>query len=231
MTFLQQVKYTILGFLGVGVLGLLYLIGTNYDGGEDMTKFDFTEDKLNVSRTLLLLWEFVWLTVIVIGAIYLARRVTNPENKNAEERLEAFEGTLFKIVISALVLAGILTLLVPAFVGDGLPQYRTDDSGEVIDVQAQQYAFTILKDGAPVSATNPLETGTTYVFELRTIDTTHGFGIYDPDGILLVQAQIVPDYTTRLVYNFDDAGTYKIICMEYCGIDHHGMLYDQLVVV
>ncbi|MHA2091155.1 MAG: hypothetical protein ACW98K_09875 [Candidatus Kariarchaeaceae archaeon] len=221
MTFLQQVKYTILGFLVVGVLGLFVLIIGNYDGGADMTKFDFNEDKLNVSRTLLLVWEFFWLTSITIGAIYVAKRATNPANKSAEERLEEFETTLFKIVISALVLAAILTMLLPAFIGDGLPQYRTNESGEVIDVQAQQYAFLLTKDGGALPV---LDTGTKYVFELRTIDTTHGFGIYDPDGILLVQAQIVPDYTTRLVYSFDDAGTYFIRCMEYCGIAHHDMV-------
>ncbi|MHA2250035.1 MAG: hypothetical protein ACXAD7_06720 [Candidatus Kariarchaeaceae archaeon] len=231
MNFLEQVKYTILAFLAVGVIGLLFLLGRNFETGGELTKFDFTEDKLNISRIVLLTWEFFWLTAIIIGAVWLARRATDKSNAQAEEKLENFEPLFFKIMIGVLILAAFFSLVVPAFVGDGLPHYRVNDEGEVVTVTASQYAFSITYNGAAVSAANPLETGVTYVFELRTTDTTHGFGLYDPDGVLLMQAQIVPGYTTNLVHTFDDAGTYNVRCMEYCGISHHTMEYPILEVV
>ena len=35
---------------------------------------------------------------------------------------------------------------------------------------------------------------------------------------------------TSLIHTFKDAGTYTIRCLEYCGLAHHEML-DEIVVV
>ena len=66
---------------------------------------------------------------------------------------------------------------------------------------------------------------TQYNFKLTTVDTTHGFGIYSPGGVFLLQAQIVPGYTTNLVFTFDEVGDWEIRCMEYCGLGHGVMTY------
>jgi cytochrome c oxidase subunit 2 len=34
----------------------------------------------------------------------------------------------------------------------------------------------------------------------------------------------MPGYTNRLIYQFDQPGTYTIRCLEYCGIGHQAML-------
>jgi cytochrome c oxidase subunit 2 len=60
-------------------------------------------------------------------------------------------------------------------------------------------------------------------FQLVTTDVTHGVGIYD-GGKLLVQAQVIPGQTQTLVYTFDEPGTYDVLCLEYCGHNHHEMV-------
>jgi cytochrome c oxidase subunit 2 len=33
----------------------------------------------------------------------------------------------------------------------------------------------------------------------------------------------MPGITNRLVYTFPRPGKYRVLCLEYCGLVHHGM--------
>jgi cytochrome c oxidase subunit 2 len=99
-----------------------------------------------------------------------------------------------------------------------------DDAGpnrQLVRVVGVQYAWAI--QPAEVLAGRPVE------FRLETRESSgqpavnHGFGVYDPDGALLTQAQVVPDRTQPLVWTFDEPGTYTVRCLEYCGAGHHEM--------
>ena len=60
-------------------------------------------------------------------------------------------------------------------------------------------------------------------FHVTSVDVNHGFGIYDPDMIIVGQTQAMPGYTNTLRHTFTRPGVYKILCLEYCGLAHHGM--------
>jgi cytochrome c oxidase subunit 2 len=34
----------------------------------------------------------------------------------------------------------------------------------------------------------------------------------------------VPDHPTEIEYTFKEPGRYQIVCLEFCGVDHHRML-------
>jgi len=78
-------------------------------------------------------------------------------------------------------------------------------------------------------------------FSGTSSDTMHSFAIYDPDGDVLFTMMLMPGNPlkgmksalkgpTSIVYTFDKPGTYTVRCLEYCGINHHNMR-DQLIVV
>ncbi len=67
-------------------------------------------------------------------------------------------------------------------------------------------------------------------FHVTSADVNHGFGIYDTDLRLVAQAQAMPGYTNTLHHTFDTEGTYRILCMEYCGLIHHNMVTEIKVV-
>lgn len=54
-------------------------------------------------------------------------------------------------------------------------------------------------------------------------DVNHGFGVYDPHGVLIAQVQAMPGYTNHLLITFTAPGTYTVRCLEYCGMLHHLM--------
>lgn len=67
-------------------------------------------------------------------------------------------------------------------------------------------------------------------FRVTSTDVTHGFGIYDDSMQLLAQTQAMPGYINVLTYTFQRPGTYHLLCLEYCGVAHHGMMGEFTVV-
>ena len=67
-------------------------------------------------------------------------------------------------------------------------------------------------------------------FRITSEDVNHGFSIYDPSLRLVAQAQAMPGYVNVLRHTFSEPGTYKILCLEYCGLSHHEMSAEFRVV-
>ncbi|MGE5690060.1 MAG: cupredoxin domain-containing protein [Pseudomonadota bacterium] len=86
----------------------------------------------------------------------------------------------------------------------------------VVRVTAAQFAWQIEPSTIPAGV--PIE------FHLRSRDVNHGFGIYDEHDNLKKQVQVIPGETQTLVYTFEEPGTYRILCLEFCGVAHHGMI-------
>jgi cytochrome c oxidase subunit 2 len=67
-------------------------------------------------------------------------------------------------------------------------------------------------------------------FQVTSADVNHGFAIYGPDMKIVTQTQGMPGVTNVLRYTFEQPGTYKIMCLEYCGVAHHSMMTELHVV-
>lgn len=77
---------------------------------------------------------------------------------------------------------------------------------------------------------NEVAVGQPVEFHVTAADVNHGFGIYDTELRLVAQAQAMPGYTNIVRHTFDTEGTYRILCMEYCGLAHHNMVAEIKVV-
>ncbi|MDH4347121.1 MAG: hypothetical protein OEW31_12380 [Thermoleophilia bacterium] len=93
---------------------------------------------------------------------------------------------------------------------------------QIVRIVGVQYAWAV--DPADVAAGTPVE------FRLESRGTNgepavnHGVGVYDPDGTLLFQAQVIPGRVQIVVHTFTEPGKYEILCLEYCGAKHHEMV-------
>ena len=65
-----------------------------------------------------------------------------------------------------------------------------------------------------------LEKGKTYKLHLSAMDYMHGFSL-QPQNINI---QVHPNYDHVVKITPTQAGTYSIVCNEYCGIGHHTMV-------
>lgn len=119
------------------------------------------------------------------------------------------------------VLVGLLALLLGTIFftpyGESAPP-----GAQVVNVDARQFAFSI--EPGTIRAGEPVE------FRLTASDVNHGFGVYTEDDEFVLQAQVVPDVVTNVVHTFEEPGIYKVLCLEFCGLDHHGMVAQFEVV-
>jgi cytochrome c oxidase subunit 2 len=71
-----------------------------------------------------------------------------------------------------------------------------------------------------------LEKGVTYTLHLSSLDLNHGFSLYP----INLNLQILPGYDYAVKITPNEAGDFRIICNEFCGINHHNMV-GKIVVV
>ncbi|MDH4199090.1 MAG: cytochrome C oxidase subunit II [Spirochaetia bacterium] len=70
-----------------------------------------------------------------------------------------------------------------------------------------------------------LKKGAEYTIHLSSLDANHGFSLYPAR----LNFQVVPGYDYGLKMAPDQAGTFYIICNEFCGINHHNMIGEIIV--
>lgn len=153
-----------------------------------------------------------YLVVIVVGAV-LALVLGNstflrkPIDREQVERREQ----KWLIVVVAMLVALLFATIFFAPYGRSAPK-----DAQNVAVTAQQFGWIItpsrLKANVPV------------VFTLRSKDVNHGFGLYDAGDTLLAQVQVIPEQTAQLVFTFRKPGTYRVLCLEFCGAGHHQMV-------
>ena len=110
------------------------------------------------------------------------------------------------------------------------PYYLFADTNpaKVLHIASRQFNF-LISDSA-IDPNDPQGLGNVEVpknevieFRVTSLDVNHGFAIYDPAKRLVAQTQAMPGYINILRWKFSEPGNYKILCLEYCGMSHHGM--------
>ena len=70
-----------------------------------------------------------------------------------------------------------------------------------------------------------LRRGAEYMLHLSALDVNHGFNLYPVN----VNFQVVPGYDYGLRITPTEAGDFRIVCNEFCGIGHHIMVGRVIV--
>lgn len=144
---------------------------------------------------------------------------TRGRRRASEEGLRKLgqrERTWFAIVIGLLVALLFATIFFTPY-GRGAGAHH-----QTVSVKAVQFAWLIR--GKPIKA------GTAVEFRLTSADVNHGMAVYTQGGKLLFQVQVMPGKTQTYVYTFKKPGTYRILCLEYCGVDHD-LMQGRLTVI
>jgi cytochrome c oxidase subunit 2 len=154
-----------------------------------------------------------YVIAVVVGSIIcigIWRSTRRRDEEELDTKLYSRGEGIWLIIVLALLFALLMATIFYVPYGE-----TAGPDKQVVDVTGVQFAWAI--EPSTVQVGRPVE------FILETEDVTHSVGIYD-DGKLLVQAQVIPGETQKLVYTFDDPGSYDVLCLEYCGKDHHEMV-------
>jgi cytochrome c oxidase subunit 2 len=151
----------------------------------------------------------------IIALLVVAASTRGPRTLDLE-RIRHAERSWF--VVAVVILIAILVATI-AFTPYGRSAGK---DAQVVNIQAFQFAWVI--PSTPIKAARQVE------FRLTSKDVNHSFGVYTAGGKLLFQVQVMPGKTQRYVYTFHKAGTYQVLCLEYCGVGHANMKSEFTVV-
>jgi cytochrome c oxidase subunit 2 len=168
------------------------------------------------STAVLIAVAYAIVTVLGVAVFLLLWRSTvTPKEVDAKHLARREKGWLL-VVIGGLAALLFGTIFFTPY-GESAPP-----GSQVVNVEARQFAFSI--DPPEIRAGEPVE------FRLVATDVNHGFGVYTEDDEFVLQAQVVPDVVTNVVHTFEEPGVYKVLCLEFCGLNHHGMVAQFEVV-
>jgi cytochrome c oxidase subunit 2 len=156
-----------------------------------------------ISVSYIVATVLVALLALAIGAS--TRRGPAPDVRRLAEREKAWF-VVVVILLAALLFATIFFTPYGRGAGRGT---------RVVNVKAVQFAWLLPR--APLRVGRPVE------FRLTSGDVNHNFAVYTQAWKLLFQVQVVPGTTQRYVYTFRRPGRYRVVCLEFCGLDHHLM--------
>ena len=148
------------------------------------------------------------LAVAIIGIFVIVGRSARSDLVYVDVQRVGYR--LRRYWLSVLVTVGVAVIVLTFFY---LP-YASGSAGNrtVVKVSGGQF-FWSLSPGR-VRAGTPLR------FDVTSVDVNHGFGLYDPHGHLIGSVQAMPGYHNELDVTLRLPGTYRIRCLEFCGLDH-----------
>jgi len=92
-----------------------------------------------------------------------------------------------------------------------------------VAIEVENYQFKLPPQGIEVKASEFVE------FVATSRDVTYGFGVFRPDGTLVFQMQVIPGHENRIVWKFDQPGTYDVRSTEYSGPRHSEMYVENAI--
>ena len=175
-----------------------------------------------ILQNVVLTIALVGMGLVTVGFIHVIRQAGKPADDAATRKAAHTSHILRRWLFGALLIifVGVTYGTLHSF--PIAPQHSPLDIHQVVDVVGRQWAWQI--NPSTVKVGSPVE------FRVTSADVNHGFAIYAPDGRIVTQVQAMPGFTNKLVYTFTQPGTYKVMCLEYCGVAHSFMTADITVV-
>lgn len=163
-----------------------------------------------------LAWQVSLLGILLVAAAFLfvVLRSGNPaEYGPIQKRFYRFRTIWFFLLVGVGSWLLVETL-------DDLPYAAThgeasEPAAEQVQVTGHQWYWEMSRTEFPVNQT--------IEFQVTASDVNHSFAIFNEDEEVVTQTQAMPGYTNKLRHSFDEPGTYRVMCLEYCGVAHHDM--------
>jgi cytochrome c oxidase subunit 2 len=169
---------------------------------------------------------FLGINAIVIGVFVWVAQSTRREHELNTKSAYLLRQRFFLILSSALLIA-----LLPTW--PNMPYPKADARPDrIVYVVGKQFAFGISNqpirtdeqwEAATYSTPVQVPAGALVEFRVTSFDVNHGFGVYSPEGQLLGQTQAMPGYVNVLLLRLTLPGTYRVYCLELCGMGHDRM--------
>ncbi|MEM3906908.1 MAG: hypothetical protein QXZ17_08615 [Nitrososphaerota archaeon] len=179
--------------------------------------------------------EMIYFVIISIVVVFLAvfyfltsRRRGGVESGHAGHDREGEMGRGEKrwlIFLFSVTIISNLLFLSPLLPSMRYTLYERDVAMTVV-IEMRNYKFILPEKPIRIPANVPVE------FVVISEDLVYGFGVFRKDGTLVFQMQVVPKpYINRIVWVFEEPGTYDIRSTEYSGPMHPWMYVPDAILI
>lgn len=172
-----------------------------------------------ITQDVVWAWTLAGMGAVALVFIVVIRQAGKPADPH---KVQKTAYAIRRWWFAALILLGVSVTyasLKPFPIAD---QQARSQSAQIVDAIASQWAWKLSQEKVSV--------GTPVQFNVTSLDVNHGFAIYGPNDRIVTQTQAMPGFTNRLLYTFREPGRYRVMCLEYCGLAHHGMVTEFEVV-
>ena len=163
---------------------------------------------------------FLAVELLIVFTVFRFRRrpgvvLDEPAQIHGNTRLEVMWTILPAVLLVSLAIISVRSM---AQLGSFPPNART------IQVTGHQFAWEFAYPDANVRTTNDLHVpvGEPVVLEITSQDVIHSFWVPELAG----KVDANPGLTNRLTFTAEQAGVYRGVCAELCGIGHANMLFQ-----
>jgi cytochrome c oxidase subunit 2 len=176
----------------------------------------------------MILQDLVWtialvgMSLVALGFIHVIRQAGKPADDAATRKAAHTSNVLRRWLFGAMLVIFVGATYATLHRFPIASQHAALGIQQVVNVTGQQWSWQITPK--TVRAGSPVE------FRVTSKDVNHGFAIYAPDGRIAAQTQAMPGFTNKLVHTFTQPGTYRVMCLEYCGLGHAPMTSEFTVV-
>lgn len=140
-------------------------------------------------------------------------------NTKGEQPLEKVAAPAYRLRMRLFLVASVSGLAIAVATLAPWPHdARASEVTRTIEAQARQWAWDLSSNQASV--------GDVVEFVVTSVDVTHGFALYDPQKRIVAQIQAMPGFVNKVRHRFDIPGKYEVLCLEFCGLAHHGMVAE-----
>lgn len=168
----------------------------------------------------LLFWvSAFFLAVIVVVTVVFVIRYRDRAGRTGPEPSPDHSTKLELVwtVIPLLIVIGLFALSTQVYLS--MLDNAEGENAQRVHVTGKKWSWWFDHDGGKGSKELHLVEGRTVVLTLASLDVIHSF--YVPE--FRVKMDAVPGRFTRLVITPTKAGTYPVLCTEYCGTNHSTM--------
>ncbi|MGH8292971.1 MAG: cytochrome oxidase [Gammaproteobacteria bacterium] len=164
----------------------------------------------------------VGMALVALGFIYVISQAGKTSDQERAHRAYKTSNVLRRwlFLILVLIFAGVSYASLWHFPLP--PQHGPLAAKQIVNVVGHQWSWEL--------STSQITAGVPVEFRVTSADVNHGFAVYAPDDRIVVQTQAMPGYINKILYTFNQPGTYTINCLEYCGLGHHVMTAQLNVV-
>lgn len=164
--------------------------------------------------------ELAWYLTLFVVAVIAAVFIVVVRGSRVRAEYDGVQGSAYRkrawlfwgLAVAGVVIAAVTLRELPYSIS------APAAGQQVVTVTGYQWYWELDRESVVV--------GQSVEFRVTSTDVNHGLGIYDADTRLVAQVQAMPGYVNRLHHTFTTPGTYRLLCLEYCGLAHHAMMAE-----